>query len=531
MYRPLLRGPTQADLRANARCGRWRSYGTPRSYRSRASVTLTDPALLWRNLITICLTLARNRLSIDADGLATRISTLTRRSASSSPDAESSGFSGAQMERRGVTSMGREVILARDENGRLILTDFRRFGDDGAKRLRFASGFLELPRGVRWEMIRRTATFTGMEREIEDRGLVQAEDNVLVIETSLEGLDDEPTAKAHAAAHDRRMRELSSPLTCIGCGRPISENNSYEIEIDEADHPYEVGMVHRDCLLPTHRILGILENEIFAKNPNLIDFDFQTWVRSLKSGQGVFNSWRESGRAGVIPIAWNPDNAKAASGSFGVAYDVGDGTTRYVITRGKVHRMSRLEAVHAADEMNNSITLAQERGDPFCVSTDGTFGPYSALVSPHNPNPPKVIAAHPRALTQATVEAYKRVDNYYAPLFYMTSREAGQIFNIDNAVVLLSNPLQADSMMENWKNIDVAFPPYSTTILADDRDFDLFMRELQHDSMIATVDPVFNTNGQGIGGFPIAPFIDIRDIIIQDTEGRGDSSAPYPSQE
>jgi hypothetical protein len=34
-----------------------------------APASLADPALLWRNLITICITLARDRLSIDADGL------------------------------------------------------------------------------------------------------------------------------------------------------------------------------------------------------------------------------------------------------------------------------------------------------------------------------------------------------------------------------------------------------------------------------------------------------------------------------
>jgi hypothetical protein len=495
-----------------------------------APASLADPTLLWRNLITICLTLARDRLSIDADGLSTRISALIRQSASRREDAESSGISGVSIKRRGVTSMGREVILARDENGRLILTDFRRFGEDGTKRLRFASGFLELPRGVRWQVIRRTATFTGMEREIEDRGLVQRKDDVLVIETSLGDLDDEPVAKAHAAAHDRRMRELPNPMTCIACGRPISENNSYEIEIDEIGHPYEVGMVHRDCLMPTHRILGILENEVFAKNPNLVDFDFQTWVRNLKSGQGVFNWWRESGRTGVIPIAWNPDNAKAATGSFGVAYELDDGTTHYVTTRGKVHRMTRRQAEQAAEELNNSITLARGSGNPFCVASDGTFGPYSALVSPQDPNPSRVIAAHAQALTQATVEAHKKVDNYYAPLFYMTSRETGQIFNIENAVILLSNPLQSDSMTENWKNAEITFPLYSTTILAEDRDFDLFMRELQHDSMVAVVDPIFNASGQQIGGFLIAPFIDIQDVLIRDSEKRDDSSTPYPPQ-
>ncbi len=262
-----------------------------------------------------------------------------------------------------------------------------------------------------------------MKREIEDRGLVQEGDNFIFLATSLEGLDEEPVAKAYAAAHDQRMRELRNPLVCIACGRPISENNSYEVEIDEVDHPHEVGMVHRDCLMPTYRVIGVMQSDLFAKNPNLIDFDFQTWVRSLKSGQGIFNWARESGKTGVFPIAWNPDNAKAATGPFGVAYELDDGTTHYVITRGKVHRMMRWQAEQAAEEMNRSIELARNSGNPYCVDSDETFAPYSTLVSAENPNPPKVIVAYARALTQATVEAHNRVDNYYAPLFYMTDRK------------------------------------------------------------------------------------------------------------
>jgi hypothetical protein len=108
----------------------------------------------------------------------------------------------------------------------------------------------------------------------------------------------------------------------------------------------------------------------------------------------------------------------------------------------------------------------------------------------------------------------------------MTDRETGQIFNIGNEVILLSNPLQVGSLIENWKNAGLTFPPYSTTIPAEDRDFDLFMRELQHDSMIATVDPVLDAAGRPIGGFLIAPFIDIRDILIRDSKGKSDSASP-----
>jgi hypothetical protein len=486
-----------------------------------AMVATTAPVLLWRNLVAICLGLARSRLSIDMDGLISRVRAWVvpnvEHAGSSSPGTDEGPL---RPELKGSSSMGREVILARDDSNRVILTEFRRFNDDGTRRLRFAGGYLILPQDVRWLVMRRTSTHSGMIREIENGELLDKDDQVVLIETNLGDLDNESAAQAQASAHDRRLSERLNPLTCLVCGRQISEDHSYDVEIDEEAHPYDTGLVHRGCLSPTHRILGVLESELFASNPALTDFDFKTWIYSMKSGQGLFNARREGDRKGPVMIAWNPSNATPALGGYGVAFELEDGETRYAMARGKVQRMSQRQAEQMAKELNQRIQDQHKQGDPYCFDNRGSFGPYSILVSPENPNPSKIIAADAVPVTQGTVSAHSRVENYYAPLFYLTDAKTAQILAIGNAVVLLTDPLRLGAIMENWKQAGISLSVYTTVILANDRDFDLFMRESQRNSMVVAIDPVFDVNGNPIGGFIVR---DIDEIIA---EKGADKSAP-----
>ena len=118
------------------------------------------------------------------------------------------------------------------------------------------------------------------------------------------------------------------------------------------------------------------------------------------------------------------------------------------------------------------------------------------------------------------MSAHSRVENYYAPLFYLTDAETAQILAIGDAVVLLTDPLRLGAIMENWKQAGISLSVYTTVILANDRDFDLFMRESQRNSMVVAIDPVFDVNGNPIGGFIVR---DIDEIIA---EKGADKSAP-----
>ncbi|WP_300678493.1 hypothetical protein [Nocardioides sp.] len=469
-----------------------------------APVALTDPMLLWRNLVAICLGLARGRLSIDLGGLQSRVGALiTMRSGEQVGGPDTPETFRIQVEQMGDVSMGREVLLVHDEElDKTILADVRRFDDSGDRRIKFVDGYVELANGVRWKVLRRTATYRGMEREIED-GLLTEDHEVIMMPGKFDDPEADPVVRAHADAFRRAVHENADFLTCLVCGRQVSEHSAYTVEIDEDTHPYEAGVVHRDCLRPTHRILGVIGSEGLAEHPLLTDFDFRTWIKQLRSGQGLFNSARDGRRlSGVTPIAWNPDNSSRETGGYGVAYDLDDGSTRYVLVRGRVHRASRAQAEREAAEMNASIERAKEAGDPFCADEHG-FGNYSHMVSAETPNPPKVVSASAREITRATVAAHSTVENFYAPLVCLADRESGSMYAIGDAVVLLTDPLRLDAFLENWRQAGFDFDAPATVILAEDRDFDLFVREAEEESMIVVIDPLFDAEGNPIAGYRV----------------------------
>lgn len=483
-----------------------------------APVAVTDPTLLWRNLVAICLGLARGRLSIDLGGLQSRVGSLIK-----VPFGEQGGGLDAselfhiQIEQMGEVSMGKEVLLVRDDElDKTMLVELRRFDESGNKRTRFVDGHVELPNGIRWRVLRRTATYQGMEREIEG-DLLSEHEEVIMMPGRFNDPEADPVVQAHADAYRRTVQENTDFLTCLVCGRQVSEHFAYTVEIDEEAHPYEAGVVHRDCVRPTHRILGVIGSDGLADHPLLTDFDFRTWIKQLKSGQGLFNSVRESGRvSGVTPIAWNPDNAARETGGYGVAYELDDGSTRYVLVRGRVHRASQAQAEQEAAELNAGIERARDAGDPFCADDHG-FGTYSRLVSAESPNPPKVVSASAREITRATVTAHSTVENFYAPLFYLADRESGSIYAIGDAIILLTDPLRLEDFLENWRHAGIDFDPPATVILSEDRDFDLFMREAEGDSMIVVIDPLFDADAKPIAGFRV---VNMKTLVAQaDAQG------------
>jgi hypothetical protein len=55
----------------------------------------------------------------------------------------------------------------------------------------------------------------------------------------------------------------------------------------------------------------------------------------------------------------------------------------------------------------------------------------------------------------------------------------------------------------------IEFPQFATVILPTDRDFDLFVREAQEESMFVVIDPIFDANSNPVGGFIIGNFNEI----------------------
>jgi hypothetical protein len=465
-----------------------------------STVSAGDPMALWRSLVATSVVLARDRMSIDRAGLMARFETLLK---STTGPMSTIGTAPADLKvsLEGSTSMGREVVLAQTPSGQAILAEFRRFDDDGSRRVHFAGGKAVLNESSIWQVLRRTATYAGMTRELEDGLREEVDGPVVIIPANFGDLEQEHVVQAHASAYRAAIESCAEILTCLVCGRQVSEDRSYSVEIDDDDHPYAPGIVHRGCLRPMHRVLGLVRG--FDGLTSLVDFDVARWLRALSTGQGLWNSIRNQRLSGLVTVGWEPENAEPLFGGWAIALELEDRTTRYMHTRGKVHRANHLEAVRIADEMEVKLARAREAGDPFVYGSD-SFGLRSRTLSAAEPDPLPVVSAHAVEVTAATVAAYSNVENYYAPLFSLKEFESGDPVRVAGADVLLDDPLGVEDLVANWRRAGVEIPTrFASSILQSDRDFDFHVSRAHAQGRNVIVNPVLGTDGGLVSAFLI----------------------------
>jgi hypothetical protein len=100
---------------------------------------------------------------------------------------------------------------------------------------------------------------------------------------------------------------------------------------------------------------------------------------------------------------------------------------------------------------------------------------------------------------------YDSCDNFYAPLCVLRSLSDEDEVAFANHVFLISDPLSLGRFLKNWRDAALDIGPFRVDILADDAEFDAFMRKLLQQGRTAVIDPLLDLNKQPISGFPIKP--------------------------
>ncbi len=466
----------------------------------------TPAAMVWGNLVAFALTLASRRMSVDTAAMSERFgehfdTAATALSQSSRDDA-------VRFALGGQLAAGREVILMTLKD-HLVLAELIRFASDGTKRFRFAHDTVEMSNGICAEVHRRAATWVGMQRLIDADPSVLKGGEVTVWPIKS---DDDPESTSWAQAHATLMAELAranpAPLECLRCGRPISEDLAPSVEVDEEGVPHQVGLVHSECLRPTHRIIGAVSGDALVSTGILTDFDYRAWFGSRPTGQGLFDSVSPSTRGQIVHIGWKPGRGHLAIGDWGVAYHLDDGSIRYVHERVRVQRMTHSDAEAQAAVMNKSIEEASQRNDPICVASDSNaFGSYSTLLQQQPGSPAlRVMSAEPREVTRATMLAHSAADNYYAPLLVLVDAETSKPFAIGGSHVLLTEPLTLADSIKNWETAGLDVPRFATSILCSDDQFDAFVAQGIRDGVGLVIDPILDGSGQPVAGFVVTDF-------------------------
>lgn len=471
-----------------------------------------SPALLWGSLIALCLSLAKDRLSIDKAALMQRVGRFIGPQNRAMANEATREYFALQCKSR--FSAGREVLLVKSPfpDADYLIVELYRFEDDGQRRVRFFDGKVELLNGETWDVIHRASTYVGIERFIEEHVDRFSEARIALIPINSEtSPEDEPYVRAHAEYSAQLAESLEDPLKCLHCGDPVSEDSSPVIEIEEEGMEHAVGIVHRKCMRTTDRVLGLITHDLFRENKLLKNFDYARWFLRAPRGQGLFSATAHISNR-VFPIAWKPDYNRISRGSWCVKIMLEDGSARYVHERGKVVRYAEAEACATADHFNVQFDDARNKKDPWCYTSElEAFGTYSTALQVMAADETCIMCSNAAAVryTQSIENAYSSSENFYAPLVILLEEKSGLPISVAGAIFLVSNPLRLEKFVDNWRKAGIELPAFVVSTIGSDDEFDKFVRKVKDDGEGVLVDPLLNMSGELTSGFVVENYYEL----------------------
>lgn len=475
-----------------------------------SSQTNISPKLIWSNLISIGLTLSRERSSINKDGLLKRVGKYFQ--AVPGEQKESKTLELLHFHLQSNIASGKDIILVKNfpEEGEYVVAEMYRFDKSGNKRLKFQDNFCELLNGTKWEVIHRTATYIGMERFIANHSNHFKDKGITFIPiNSNYNFDNDSFSIAHAQFCIKHFERKSAPFRCIHCSDPISEDRAPLIEIDNEKDEFDFGLVHIRCLKSIDRVVGILDAEIFREYEAIKDFDYQLWFEQIQHGQGLFTSYQKIAKSLAI-IAWQPDYSDVSRGSYCVKISLEDGSTRYVTQRNKVARETLDSAKEKSDQFNQTFYKAEQANDPWCyTSVNGAYTTYSNALKIKDDSEECIFckSAEPALYTSLIGKLHSSCENFYAPLMLILER-SGLPLIMNGALWLVTNPFNFTKQLSNWNKAGVVLPEYSFSIIKNDSEFDIFIHKAISDGLKVIIDPLLDMKGTLISAFVVNNYYD-----------------------
>lgn len=483
-----------------------------------SSKTNVNPEIIWSSVIKQALSLASKRQSLNKAGIKDILGKYLEKHNSDGKKAIANEIIKIKYSEDIVRS-GREVLLIKsfDKDFDYMLVELERFDELGNKNFKFNDNKCELSDGTVWQVIYRSATFSGAQRYIEENVDNYSDKKLAIIsKNSEEDFDLSEFALAHGDLCKNTLLNSEDPLNCIKCGDVISEDAAPLIEIDCESFGHNVGLVHKDCLEPIDRILGKIDAEIFREYNFLRDFDYNTWFNQLQGGQGLFKGLHGK-PAQIYPMAWKSDALKLSKGKYCIKIDLEDGRSRYVHDRGKVLKQSLEEAEKNLNLFIEGFKNAKSKKDPCCyTSKNEQFGNYSILEKLKDDDEECIecVNAEIVVCTKAIEDAYSNVKNFYAPVFILTDKDSGLPLLFNNTLFILNNPLELGNYLKNWNKAGIEIPEYSLKIIKTDEEFDLFMAQLIQDGVQVVANPKLNMKAEPISGI-VFQEISVMESIIK----------------
>jgi hypothetical protein len=476
-----------------------------------------SPSLLWKSLISYALELSSKRLSINKEGLASRfgkffcdVDDCIGAQEDLSND-EKLDLLNLEIQSINSISSGREVLLIEageellniSEKPDYILVEMIRFRDDFSKKHLFIDNKCFITADFSWNVIYRASTYQGINRIIEKSLIDLSGKKITIAPLQLAEEDEDPDltlcSQLYSESCNAILKQNSYIHKCLHCDKSILGTEFLLVELDDKNSEHMIGCIHIKCLRSIDRIIGIIESNFLNNYSHLKKFDFQLWSELIKNGQYCFDGIKSTNidSNNFKLITWSSDCEYNSTYSYCVKTNLENDDYVYVTDRGKIHRMNLLDAQETVQVSNNLYKEWQEI-DPLCyTSKTMIFGPYSKLITVKNNDEKclKCICSEVVKYNKVIEKIYDLHKSFYAPLFIILDEIDELPIEINYCIVVMTNPLEFDSFLDNWQQAGLHLSNYELKIIEHDWDFDKFAEKIFHSDKPIIVDPILDRDG------------------------------------
>jgi len=477
-------------------------------------INSTSPKLFWSLLIKNCLTYASSRMSVLKSELKETWKVYSDKPLEGNNKDEEileeylklilgdSEFASG----KDVVLVGGDEELGEGFSNKMLMMELYRFNDDGTRRTKYVDdNYLILKNGMQLKVIHRTSTNIGMERFIEENiENLPYEEIIIVPAKNIEKVEEDEYVTLHREWCIKYIEENKKQFyNCLHCGKGISDNYSYVIEADDLEDQSILGIVHKDCLRPVDRVLGVLKSKLFEEYSCLKKFDYNLWIKSIKDSQAMLVGAKGSKMPPLVHMAWDPFGGANKHFKHCIKMLLNNGDFVYTKNRGKVDRLNKSEARKVAKRFNETIARNRESDPVGYTSKNYVYGHSSYLLRMKNDDEEILECVHAQ-VTNYTEHIGKQYDNnrsYYAPLITISLLEEEEELTINNKLVFISNPLNLEQFIKNWSQQGIEINEYELNIISSDEEFDHLMRKTVKEGMGAVIDPILDSKREFVQGF------------------------------
>lgn len=391
-------------------------------------------------------------------------------------------------------------------NNVLFIIELYRFDNFGKRKFKYISpNYLLLANGIRFEVIYRSATQKGLYRYIESNEFKEKyTDNYQFV---VLGANDCDEGNSFIEIHSEFLKKCvtantNSKRNCLICGKSVFQEETYICELDDDTVENDAGLIHKECIIPVNRVIGIVYKSGDEDFSHLKYFDISLWIRLIKDGQFIFNGMPKTNER-IFQIAVQTDSTSSI-GNYCVKVILENGTYQIVMRKGKIHRFSKKNAEKFVLELNEAFKKGNEQNNPLCYSNESlSFSDYDNLVRLFGSQEEFIacVGAEIAMYNESSAKLYEKCKNFYAPLIYLVSDDKPLI--IKDVFPIFTDPLEIHKILNTWLQAGIYIKDYEIVIMKDDNEFNLIVIEMINRGVRPIIDIRMGRNGELISGYPV----------------------------